>query len=69
MAIKTKRAGYELETRTFIGKDKMTYLVFRTRGGSYHVFVETEAKAAALVCGATVDGNTRAMWGSIWVNK
>jgi hypothetical protein len=61
-----KRSGFELEVRTFKGGESgKTYVVFRTAGGSYHAFVETEAKAAARDCGG--DGqNTRQYWDSIW---
>lgn len=64
--IKRKRKGVGLEMRTFHGEDGSTYLVFRTSGGAYHVFVETEAKQAALHCGASDEGNTRSMWASLW---
>ena len=64
--IKNNRTGTELSMQTFPGRDRRSYLVFRTGSGSYHTFVETEAKQAARECGATVEGNTRTMWGSLW---
>jgi hypothetical protein len=66
MAIKEKRRGLGLEMRSFEGKDGRTYLVFRTAGGSFHVFVEMEAKEAARQCGATKEANTRQMWAEVW---
>ena len=64
--IKGKRKGAGLEMRTFQGKDGNSYLVFRTSGGSYHTFVEVEAKQAARACGTPVEGNTRRMWEALW---
>lgn len=63
--LKPKRRGVDLEVRTFIGKSGRTYLVYRTQGGSYHVFAETEAKEAARDCGGT-GRNTRQYWASVW---
>jgi hypothetical protein len=40
--------------------------VLRTLDGSFHTFVEVEAKQAARECGATEEANTRQMWESIW---
>ena len=67
--IRNKRRGAGLEMRTFPGKDSRSYLVFRTPRGAYHGFKETEAKQAARVCGTTVEGNTRKMWGALWDKK
>ena len=64
--MKKKREGFGLEMKTFAGSDGNTYLVFRTSAGSYHVFMEVEAKEAARQCGATEEKNTRQMWASIW---
>jgi hypothetical protein len=64
--ITTKRTGAELSMRTFHGQDGRSYLVYRTGSGSYHTFVETEAKQAARECGAVGNGNTRSLWGSLW---
>ncbi len=50
--IKSKRTGTELTMRTIPGKDGRSYLVFRTGTGSFHTFVETEAKQATRECGA-----------------
>lgn len=66
MPTKEKRRGLGLDIRSFQGSDGVTYIVFRTTKGSYHVFKEVEAKEASRLCGATVEGNTRQMWGSLW---
>lgn len=63
---KAKRKGLGLEIRTFTGKSGSVYTVLRTTGGSFHVLVETEAKAAARDCGAK-SGNTRQQWETLWV--
>jgi hypothetical protein len=63
---KAKRRGLGLEIQTHIGKKSgQEYIVFHSTGGSYHVFVETEAKAAAKDCGGT-GKNTRQYWDSLW---
>ncbi len=62
---KSKRRGYELEPRTFTGKSGHTYIVFRLRSGAFHVFVETQGKAAAKDCGVK-SGTTRQRWGALW---
>jgi hypothetical protein len=67
LALKEKKLGLGLETRSFHGKDGRTYLVFRTAEGSYHVFAEVEAKEAARQCGAMKEANTRQVWGEVWV--
>ena len=66
MAVKQKKRGFGLEMKTFSGKDGNAYLVFRTSGGSFHVFMEVEAKEAAGQCGAKAEANTRRMWASLW---
>jgi hypothetical protein len=66
MAPKRKRRDKALESRTFSGKDGRSYLVFRTTGGSFHTFVEVEAKEAARQCGDPPKGNTRRMWQAVW---
>ena len=66
MSIQQKRRGLGLEMRSFMGHDGRSYLVFRTSGGSFHVFVEVEAKEAARQCGATKEANTRQMWSEVW---
>jgi hypothetical protein len=63
---KPKKQGFKLEMKHFTGKDRQTYLVFRTTAGSFHVFTEAEAKEAARQCGATSKGNTRQMWNEVW---
>ncbi len=45
---KRKRQGVGLEMKTFKGYDKQNYLVFRTPKGSYHVFLEVDAKRDSL---------------------
>jgi len=66
MEVKPKKKGLGLEMKTFQGKGGESYLVFRTKDGSYHVFLEVEAKQAARECGARKKGNTRQMWGELW---
>ncbi len=66
MMLKPKRRGFSLEMRTFKGTSGMSYPVFRSREGSFHVFQEVEAKDAAADCGARRDGNTRHMWKKLW---
>jgi hypothetical protein len=60
--LKAKKKGLGLEAKTFIGKQGSSYLVFRSLDGSYHAFVEVEAKQAARERGATEGPNTRKMW-------
>jgi hypothetical protein len=65
--LKPKKAGYGLAAQTFTGTKGRPYIVFREPGGSYHVLVETEAKAAARDCGAKgKTKTTRQLWDSIW---
>jgi hypothetical protein len=64
--LKEKREGRSLEIKTFVGNDGNHYLILRTLDGSFHAFVEVEAKQAARECGATEEMNTRQMWESIW---
>jgi hypothetical protein len=45
--LKKKKSGFGLEARTFISGSGEAYLVFRSLDGSYHTFVEVEAKQAA----------------------
>lgn len=61
-----KRKGLALQAKTFFGKSGQTYLVFKALRGNYHVFVETEAKKAAVDCGAPSKGHTRQQWKSVW---
>jgi hypothetical protein len=63
---KRKRQGVGLEMKTFKGDDEQNYLVFRTPKGSYHTFLEVEAKEAAAHCGARRKGTTRQMWENLW---
>ncbi|ROO31193.1 hypothetical protein [Salinisphaera japonica] len=64
--MKEKREGFGLEMKTFDGADGNSYLVFRTRNGSFHAFMEVEAKEAARQCGADGDKNTRGLWAELW---
>jgi hypothetical protein len=64
--LKEKMANTELGLKIFDGKDGNRYLVFRTLDGSFHTFVEVEAKQAARECGAQELVNTREMWKSLW---
>lgn len=66
MGFKPKKQGFGLEMKTFKGKEGESYLVFRTKDGEYHVFLEVEAKQAAKECGATKKGTTRQKWGELW---
>ena len=66
MKSKQKRQGLGLEMKTFKGKDKENYLVFRTPKGSYHVFLEVDAKEAATHCAPPRSGNTRQIWKDLW---
>ena len=66
MALKPKQRHRILDVRTFDGTDGATYIVFRTRAGSFHTFREVQAKEAARQCGAMRKGTTRQMWESIW---
>jgi hypothetical protein len=61
-----KKKGYGLEIKTFKGKSGNSYLVHRTQEGSFHVFVEVEAKSAAKDCGDHMSGNTRSQWEKLW---
>ena len=69
MSVKAKRRGLDIDMRTFSGKSGNTYLVFRTKEGSFHIFQEVEAKEAARDCGASVEANTRDMWNEVWKTK
>ena len=66
MTTTLKRRGLNLEAKSFVGKDGRSYIVFKSTQGSYHAFVEIEAKQAARQCGATAEKNTREMWKSVW---
>ena len=61
-----KRQGRGLGLKTFTSpKSGKTYLAFLTPKGSYHIFVETEAKAAGRDCGGK-GANTRVIWKGLW---
>jgi hypothetical protein len=66
MVVKPKKKGRRLEMRMFAGRDGRSRLVFRTRNGVFHVFMEVEAKEAARKWGATREGNSRQMQQSVW---
>jgi hypothetical protein len=44
MSSKSERRGFNLDRKSFTGKDGRSYLVFRTTTGSYHAFVEVEGR-------------------------
>jgi hypothetical protein len=67
MAIpRPKRKGFRVETKAFNGSSGTSYVVYRTPKGSYHVFMEVEAAAAAEDCGAPKKGGARTKWQAIW---
>jgi len=53
---------------TINGNKGATYLVLCGHGGDYHVFVEVQAKEAAIDCGEVEQptDNTRTMWDRLW---
>lgn len=59
-----------LGVKVFKSEDgKTDYIVFKTPDGAYHVFVEVEAKDAAIKCGMKwdpSDANTRQFWDELW---
>ena len=67
--ISLKRKSNGIQFRTFESDDgKNTYIVFKESDGSYHTFVEVEAKDAAIHCGSELDRNenTRSHWNALW---
>jgi hypothetical protein len=67
--ITLKKDGFGLALKAFQSCDgKNTYLVLKESDGSYHAFVEVEAKDAAVNCGSTLnrDEITRKHWDSLW---
>lgn len=67
--ITLKKGNTGLPVRTFNSSDgKNTYLVFKQIDGSYHAFVEVEAKDAAMSCGSELGKNkqTRSHWNKLW---
>ena len=64
--IKQKIQGTGLEIKGFRGRDDNSYLIFKTQKGSYHAFMEVEAKQAARECGSSQEAHTRTMWKVIW---
>ena len=67
--INLKRNGFGLPIKTFESSDgKNTYIVFKQSDGSYHTFVEVEAKDAAMHCGSEFDREeqTRKHWDRLW---
>ena len=67
--VKAKKKGYGLEIKTFPGKNG-TYVVFRTigKGATYHTFIETEAKDAAIDCGSKRprSDHMKYHWDELW---
>ena len=63
--MRKKRSNVALEVKTFDGGSGTRYLVFRTPDDRFHVFAETEAKAAAKDCGGE-GRHTRDYWRSLW---
>jgi hypothetical protein len=65
--IKTKKAGFGLEMRTFEGS-KGTYIVFKLPKDAFHAFVETEATDAAIDCGSALSRaeHTQTHWKKLW---
>jgi hypothetical protein len=67
-AMTPKRQGAGLVLQTVTGKSGNTYIVMQTPSGGFHVFVETDAKEAALDCGSPYEArekNTRQHWQAI----
>ena len=51
MIIKPKKSGFGLEMSSFSGKKtKNSYIMFKSLNGSYHAFMEVEAKDAIIDC-------------------
>lgn len=71
MTISKKRCGVKLQIKTIQGESG-TYIFMKTTGGSYHTFLEVEAKQAARDCGANEKRygndmkNTRQMCREVW---
>lgn len=61
-----KRRSYGLEIKTARGKTGISYVVFKTYNGTFHAFMEVDAKAAANDCGGPRSGNTQARWNTLW---
>ena len=64
--IKENIQGTGLEMKVYRGRDNNSYLIFKTQQGSYHAFMEVEAKQAARECGSSQEAHTRTMWKAIW---
>ena len=66
--LKPKRRGQGIETKTFVGASGYTYIVYKTRRGAYHVFVEVEAKDAAIDVGSGLKRgvHTHDHWDDLW---
>jgi len=63
-SFKAKLTDCALDMKTIKG-DKGTYL-FLKAGKSYHVFVEIDAKEAAIDCGAAEGKNTQISCKEVW---
>jgi len=65
--LQTKRANDAIEIRTFSSKDKKRkYLILKTPKGTYHAFVEVDAKIAAKDCGSARKARTKQFWDALW---
>lgn len=53
------------EIKSFRGKTGASYLIFRTHDGDFHVYRGTDAREAALDCGAGEGSTGREMWEGI----
>ena len=64
---KLKPSLSAVEMKTFQGETnpEVTYIVMKT-GKQYHVFLEVEAKEAALDCGAPKGGAANQQWDQLW---
>lgn len=66
MTDKPKSLGPGLEIKTLRGGSSVSYLVFRTGDGAFHVFREVEPREAARDCGAKTDTDGRDGWETFW---
>jgi len=65
--LKPKRSAEAIEIRTFTSKDrKSKYLILKTPKGTYHAFVEVDAKMAAKDCGSPRKTRTKQFWDALW---
>jgi len=65
--LKLKRPADALEIRTFTSTDKKRkYLILKTPKGTYHAFVEVDAKLASKDCGSPRKARTKQFWDALW---